>query len=127
MIRWDDRVYLYWVLLLLLLPLQWLLAMAIAAAFHELCHMAVVYAVGGRVISLKVRPFGAVMEVEGISGLKEGFCALAGPVGSFLLVFLIRFLPMLGICGLVQGLFNLLPVYPLDGGRILRVLLRKRP
>ncbi len=127
MIRLDDRIYLHWALLLLLLPVQWILAMAIAAAFHELCHMAAVHAVGGRVNSLKVLPFGAVMVVEEISGLKEGFCALAGPLGSFLLVLFIRPFPVLGICGLVQGLFNLLPVYPMDGGRILRILLRKRP
>ncbi len=127
MFHMDERVYLHWALLLLVLPLKWLLAAAAAAAFHELCHGAAVYALGGQVRDLTIGPFGAVMAVEGISGYREALCALAGPLGSLFLLIGIRYFPMLGLCGLVQGCFNLLPVYPLDGGRILRVILRKRP
>lgn len=54
---------------------------------------------------------------------KEALCALAGPVGSFSVVLLAEYFPEAALFGLVQGLYNLLPVYPLDGGRILRCLL----
>lgn len=126
MIRIDDRVWLVWALWILLLPLKWLLAAAAAACSHELCHLAAVYLLGGRVFRVTVGPFGAVIDTEGIGGAREGLCALAGPAGSLLLVCLIHKFPMLGLCGLVQGIFNLLPIYPMDGGRALLWLLEVR-
>lgn len=48
------------------------------------------------------------------------FCAAAGPLGSFLFARAMTFFPEASVCALVQGIYNLLPVYPLDGGRIFR-------
>ena len=60
------------------------------------------------------------MELGCLSPVRELLAAAAGPVGSLSLMLMGRFFPRLALCGLVQGLFNLLPIYPLDGGRILR-------
>jgi len=48
---------------------------------------------------------------------------LAGPAGSMLLLLLSRSAPKIAVCGLFHGLYNLLPVLPLDGGRLLQLLL----
>lgn len=123
MIRLDPWAYVTGAAMLLMLPLPWLMAAVLAAAFHELCHLAAVAALGGRVYSLMVGPVGAVMEASLPSPRRELLAALAGPAGSFCLAALHPLAPHLALCALVQGAFNLLPLYPLDGGRALRCLL----
>lgn len=121
----DGRACWFWAFLLLTLPLDWLGAAALAAAVHELCHVLAVYLCGGKLLSAKIGPFGAVLETHSLSPWGECVSALAGPAGSFLLLTLAHSLPLLAICGLLQGLFNLLPIYPLDGGRALGCLLER--
>ena len=117
MIRLDDRVWLLGALWLMLLPLKWLMAALCAACIHELFHLAAILLLGGKISHIVIRPMGTIMEVKQISGVQEAVCALAGPLGSLLLVLLIHRIPLIGLCALVQAVFNLLPIYPLDGGR----------
>ena len=122
-VRVDGAACLLLALLILTLPLKWLVAALAAAGIHELCHYLAVMAAGGRVLTLRIGPGGAVMETEPMSRGSELLCALAGPAGSLLLAGLFRFFPCTALCALAQGVFNLLPVYPLDGGRALRCAL----
>lgn len=110
---------LFLALLLLTVPLKLLAASAVAAGFHELCHIWAVRALGGRVEGAAFTAGGAVLDISGLSSGAEALAAAAGPLGSFLLLLLVRICPALALCAFVQGCFNLLPVYPLDGGRIL--------
>jgi Zn-dependent protease len=66
-----------------------------------------------------------MMETTPLTPIQEAFCALAGPMGSFLVLLMSEVLPEAALCGLFQGAYNLLPIYPLDGGRISLCVLPK--
>lgn len=115
----DPSVSLFGALLLLTLPVNWILAALMAAAFHEACHFLTIYLLGGHVWEMRIGIGGAVIEMEPMGKGRELLCALAGPAGSLLLVALCRLFPRLAICAGAQAIFNLLPIFPLDGGRAL--------
>lgn len=110
-------------LLLLVLPLNWLLAAVAAAFVHEMGHFIAISATGGKVRGIRIGLKGARMDTLLACPNQELLCAAAGPLASFALLMLAHVFPRLAICALIQGAFNLLPVYPFDGGRILRCLM----
>lgn len=123
MIRCSPFTYILGAAWVLLLPLDWLLSAMTAGLVHECCHLLAVRLFGGRIFGIRIGPGGCVIdsgELEWIPGL---VAILAGPVGSLSLLAFRRALPKIAVCGMLQGLFNLLPVLPLDGGRILHILL----
>jgi Zn-dependent protease/CBS domain-containing protein len=110
--------------------------------FHEFCHSLVARKFGMQMKGITLFIFGGVAEMgdEPPSARAEFFMALAGPASSILLsgVFLGIYLTGLNgswpepVNGVVRYLswinallaaFNLLPAFPLDGGRILRSIL----
>lgn len=102
---------------------QGLLPLAVcAAAFHELGHWWMIRMVGGKVTKLRLSAVGAEMRVEGIMSYgREVLCALAGPAVNLVLAIGGARIGAEVFAGLnlVFGLFNLLPLGGLDGGRAL--------
>lgn len=123
MIRIDPWVYLWSALLLLVIPLDWYAAAVFAAVFHECSHLAAIRLLGCRIFHIYIGIEGAKIDAEIIGNGKELICAMAGPAGSFLLLALCHIFPQAAVCGFVQGIFNLLPVYPMDGGRMVKGVL----
>lgn len=113
-------------MLLLILPLRWIGAVILAAAFHEFAHITAVYLCGSSIQRFYVGNRGAVLHTELLPRWKELICVIAGPVGSLLLLLLLRWMPRVAFCGLVHAAYNLVPIYPLDGGRILQCLFSER-
>lgn len=111
-------------LLILMLPIQWLVAASMAAFFHELCHYFAVWLCNGRLQSIYIGRRGARMQAEISSSAKELICTLAGSVGGLLLLPFVRYIPRIAISAAIHSVFNSLPLPQLDGGRALSILLR---
>lgn len=115
--------YIYLALMVLLLPMPWLFSMLLAAIFHELCHYAAIALCGKGICRIRLTTFAAHIPLPQLSRGQELFCALAGPIGGLFLLPFIQYIPRIVLCAAAQSAYNLLPIYPLDGGRALGCLL----
>lgn len=96
---------------------------------HELGHGLAMRSCGLRVDALRVELSGLCLRYHGETGRwEECWTAAAGPLAGFLYAAAVSLLPgrfaLSGAVSLLLSLFNLLPVRPLDGGRIAAALLR---
>ena len=110
---------------LLLLPLRWVFGWVLAVTLHETGHYIALRICKIPIYGLRLSPFGITMHTGDLQEGETVFCALVGPVFALVFTAFSRYLPCTAVCILLQSLFNLLPIYPLDGGRALRVILNK--
>lgn len=132
----------FWLVCILLGPkepkqvLLWAIAMLVSIIVHELGHAFVQRAYGGR-SHIVLYGFGGLAISEGvrITPWRQVLISLAGPFAGFALAgilwgiaqawaappelarYLISYLLLINI---FWGVFNLLPIYPLDGGHVSR-------
>lgn len=92
-----------------------ILYMLLFSTIHELSHLLLLSLVGGRPDSLKFSFYGMALKYScKLSRVRELAVIIAGPLANLLLYILLR-----DDVNLILFLLNIVPVYPLDGGRIL--------
>jgi len=118
---------------------QWAVVFA-SLLVHEVSHAVVAAGFGLNVSELRITPIGAAVSVDDAIELRaeaEAAVAMAGPMTSLVLagagyILLTYGKPDIeGVeffvgANIVLALLNLLPVFPLDGGRVARALLAER-
>lgn len=134
---------LFWLFLILLLfsknPFS-IISFVLCVFLHELGHYFVSALLGYKLNKITFMPFGASLsgtENAFFSTKHETMVALAGPlVNLILLTFCLAlfwcfpyfyiFLEDFYFANLITFIFNLLPVYPLDGGRVLYAFFKRK-
>ncbi len=123
--------------------IAFLLLVFVCVALHELGHALTAQRFGIRTRAIILLPLGGVAQLERLpeAPRQELLIALAGPaVNGALAVILLALSPpavaadpselpvllQLAAVNLMLALFNLLPAFPMDGGRVLRALLAAR-
>lgn len=119
----SPGFYFYLCLLVLTFPLKWVLSLGACIAIHELFHILAAKLLHIRIYSMEVRPGGFLLNTEQMQDKAELICALAGPLGGALPVLLWRIFPEMALISVFLTAYNMLPLYPADGGRALRCVL----
>jgi stage IV sporulation protein FB len=111
-----------------------LLTLFVIVLIHELGHVAAAKSFGWTIVRVELLPFGGVAETDDhgrSSALQEAVVALAGPLQNAWMALLSIALGQLGIwdepwssyfttANVMIGLFNLMPILPLDGGKLMQ-------
>lgn len=106
---------------------------------HEMGHVIVAHGFGWTIREVKLLPFGGVAEVEdsgSVPAREEALVAIAGPLQNVWMALAAWGLGQLGIwhaewtayvisANAIIALFNLLPILPLDGGKLMHAMLSR--
>lgn len=113
-----------------------ILVLFVLVIIHEMGHVTAAWSFRWRMSSMELLPFGGVAKTEEwgtVPSREEMVVALAGPLQHVFIIFLSLFLHEVQFwtkewteyfieANLIIAAFNLLPIYPLDGGRIVQSL-----
>jgi len=108
----------------------WLMLFAL---IHELAHMSAGIILKLKPKTLEIQPFGVGIVFESFENTEKNkiIIALAGPLINIIIAIVFSYINIPNQSTIINAnamlaIFNLLPIYPLDGGRILKSMIKMR-
>lgn len=131
------EISLWFFFIFLMAPISWGIAIFLSVLIHEMAHAYVANLLGWRVFGIKVDLFTGSAAVDTNIPEKDSIPVVAaGPLSNLLFAIIVllvtsfvgsdinpivfKFLNDLFVVNLILFIFNLLPIYPMDGGRIVK-------
>lgn len=126
----DIKIFLVLFLFLIFKQLEMYILFMIFVIIHEFFHLLTGIILGYKIKSLKIEILGISLgfheNINEYNNIKKIIILMMGPISNIIIALIFDFfkLPKIVYVNLVIAIFNLIPVYPLDGGQILNRILR---
>lgn len=148
-IKLDLMIIAFLLLFCITSQIEIYLILMLFACIHEMGHLCVGLILGFKAKEIQISPMGMRIEFQpqcqeynqkigkgNTLAIKRAMVAIAGPITNFIIIFITTIsmymnenLLTLNLCttiiyaNFLIGFFNLIPIYPLDGGRIIKEIL----